>query len=239
MSAGGIGSLRAGRRRQNRPVTTDRYPPTPRTTPSRSRERVAYDRAAVHAVLDEATVCHVGFVVDGRPVVLPQLHARVGDLLYLHGSTGARALRAAAGAGLPVCVTVTLVDGLVLARSAFHHSINYRSVVAHGLARVVEDPTEKSAALTAVVEAVVRGRSEHVRGPSPKELAATSVLRLPLEEVSLKARSGPPKDDPEDLGLPYWAGVLPLATVPSAPEPAPDLDPPLPTPEHVSRWPSS
>ena len=203
----------------------------PRTTPTRSRERVGYDRAAVHAVLDEATVCHVGFVVDGEPVVLPQLHVRVGDRLYLHGSTGARALRMAGGPGLPVCVTVTLVDGLVLARSAFHHSINYRSVVAHGVASVVEDETEKSAVLAALVDAVIPGRSSQVRGPSARELAATTVLRLPLGDVSLKARSGPPHDDPDDLALPYWAGVLPVTTTTGRPVPAPDVTVPSPWPQ--------
>jgi nitroimidazol reductase NimA-like FMN-containing flavoprotein (pyridoxamine 5'-phosphate oxidase superfamily) len=197
---------------------------------------VSYDRPTVHAVLDEAVVCHVGFVVDGRPVVLPQLHARVGDRLYLHGSTGARALRTARGGGLDVCVTVTLVDGLVLARSAFHHSVNYRSVVVHGAAHVVTDPAEKSAALEALVDRVVPGRTAGTRAPDRKELAATSVLRLPLEEVSVKVRSGPPKDDDEDLDGPHWAGVLPLSTVPGEPVPAPDLAAGIGTPAHVAAW---
>lgn len=212
------------------------YPASPRTVPTRLRERVGYDRATVHAVLDEAVVCHVGFVVDGRPVVLPQLHARVGDRLYLHGSTGARALRGAASAGLEVCVTVTLVDGLVLARSAFHHSVNYRSVVAHGTAAVVTDPAEKTAALEALVDAVVPGRSAGSRGPDKRELAATTVLVLPLEEVSFKVRTGPPSDDDEDLDLPHWAGVLPLRTVPGTPEPAPDLTAGIDLPAHVRDW---
>jgi uncharacterized protein len=212
------------------------YAPSPRTAPTRARERVSYDRASAHAVLDEAVVCHVGFVVDGRPVVLPQLHARIGDTLYLHGSTGARALRTARDGGLDVCVTVTLVDGLVLARSAFHHSVNYRSVVVHGTAEVVTDPAEKTAALDALVDAVVPGRTAGTRAPDRKELAATTVLRLPLAEVSVKARSGPPSDDPEDLEGPHWAGVLPLAVVPGAPVPAPDLTPGIPTPAHVTTW---
>jgi uncharacterized protein len=212
------------------------YAPTPRTAPTRARERVSYDRATVHAVLDEAVLCHVGFVVDGRPVVLPQLHARVGDTLYLHGSTGARALMAARDGGLDVCVTVTLVDGLVLARSAFHHSVNYRSVVVHGTAEVVTDPAEKTAALDALVDAVVPGRTSGTRAPDRRELAATTVLRLPLAEVSVKARSGPPSDDAEDLEGPHWAGVLPLATVPGAPVPAPDLAPGIPAPAHVTTW---
>jgi uncharacterized protein len=215
---------------------TSAYPPTLRTTPSRNPGRVSYDRATVHAVLDEAVVCHVGFVVDGRPVVLPQLHARVGDVLYLHGSTGARGMLAASGAGLDVCVTVTLVDGLVLARSAFHHSINYRSVVVHGTAGVVDDAVEKAAALDALVDAVVPGRSEASRPATRKELAATTVLRLALEEVSVKVRSGPPVDDADDLELPHWAGVLPLTTVPGAPVPAPELAPDAAVPEHVRSW---
>jgi nitroimidazol reductase NimA-like FMN-containing flavoprotein (pyridoxamine 5'-phosphate oxidase superfamily) len=215
---------------------TTAYPPTPRTTPSRLPGRVGYDRATVHAVLDEALVCHVGFVVDGRPVVLPQLHARVDDVLYLHGSTGARGLRAATGEGLDVCVTVTLLDGLVLARSAFNHSMNYRSVVAHGTATVVADPTEKAQALDALVEAIVAGRATGCRPPTKKEYAATTVLRLPLEEVSVKIRAGAPNDDDEDLGLPHWAGVLPLTTVPGAPVPAPDLPPGRAVPEHVRSW---
>jgi uncharacterized protein len=215
---------------------TSAYPPTPRTTPSRNPGRVAYDRATVHAVLDEAVVCHVGFVVDGRPVVLPQLHARVDGVLYLHGSTGARGMLAASGPGLDVCVTVTLVDGLVLARSAFNHSVNYRSVVAHGTATVVDDPREKAAALDALVDAVVPGRSAASRPATRKELAATTVLRLPLEEVSVKVRSGPPIDDADDLGLPHWAGVLPLVLVPGAPVPAPELPADAEVPEHVRSW---
>lgn len=216
-------------------MSADTYPPTDRTTPTRLRERVGYDRAAVHAVLDEATLCHVGFVVDGRPVVLPQLHVRVGDDLYLHGSTGARALRTAADAGLEVCVTVTLVDGLVLARSAFHHSVNYRSVVAQGRAALVRDDAEKTAVLEALVEAVVPGRAAGTRGPDRRELAATAVLRLPLREVSLKVRTGPPGDDPDDLDLPHWAGVLPLAVRRGTPVPAPELGG-APLPAHVRAW---
>ena len=215
-------------------MTTD-FPPTSRTTPSRNPDRVSYDRAAAHAILDEALVCHVGFVVDGRPVVLPQLHARADDVLYLHGSTGARSMRAGS-AGLDVCVTVTLVDGLVLARSAFHHSINYRSVVVHGTATVVDDAVEKAAALDLLVNSVVARRTVATRAPSRKELAATSVLRLPLSEVSVKVRSGPPVDDDADLGLPHWAGILPLATTAGPPVPAPDLREDIDVPEHVLSW---
>ncbi len=217
---------------------THPYPQTPRTTPTRIAQRVSYDREAVHAVLDEALVCHVGFVDEGRPVVLPHLHARVDDVLYLHGSTGARAMQAARGDGLDVCVTVTLLDGLVLARSAFHHSLNYRSVVVHGTAAVVQDPQEKSTALAALVETVAPGRTGSTRPPSRSELAATTVLRVDLQEVSVKVRTGPAADDPDDLGLPYWAGVLPLVTSPGTPEPNADLADGVPVPEHVTGWPS-
>lgn len=213
------------------------YPTTARTAGTRHRDRLGYDRAAIHAVLDEAVYCHVGFVVDGDPVVLPQLHARIGDELYLHGSTGARALRTARDGGLPVCVTVTLVDGLVLARSAFHHSINYRAVVVHGRAEEVTDPQAKQAALRALVDGIVPGRPAEVRGPSAKELAATTVLRLPLAEASIKTRTGPPVDDADDLALPYWAGVLPLAPATAGtPQPAPDLAHGIAVPAHVTGW---
>ncbi|MDQ2848634.1 MAG: pyridoxamine 5'-phosphate oxidase family protein [Actinomycetota bacterium] len=214
----------------------EHYPVTATTTPTRHQARMSYDRAAVRAVLDEAVLCHVGFVIDGQPVVLPQLHARVGERLYLHGSSGARALRAAGGDGLAVCVTVTLVDGLVLARSAFNHSMNYRSVVIHGIATEVTDTSDKQAALTSLVEAVVPGRSAAVRGASGKELAATTVLRLELENVSLKTRTGPPLDEQADLELPYWAGVLPITSVAGTPQPAPELSAGIATPEHVRCW---
>ena len=216
--------------------STTTYDPSARTTPTRLRERVTYDRDAVHAALDEAVLCHVAFVVDGAPVVLPQLHARVGETLYLHGSTGARALRQAQTDGIDVCVTVTHLDGLVLARSAFHHSANYRCVVVHGRAHLVTDPTEKDEALRHLVDAVVPGRSDHVRGPSRRELAATAVLRLDLVDVSYKHREGPPGDDEEDLGSPWWAGVVQLRTVAEEPVPAPDLRPGIEVPGHVSGW---
>lgn len=218
-------------------MTTDSYTPTTRTTPTRLRERVAYDRAAVHAALDEAVLCHVAFVADGLPVVLPQLHVRVGETLYLHGSTGARAMRESQADGLDVCVTVTHLDGLVLARSAFHHSANYRCVVVHGRARLVTEAAEKDEALRHLVDAIVPGRSDHVRGPSRRELAATALLRLDLTEVSYKSRAGAPGDDEEDLDLPWWAGVLPLQqSVPQAPVPAPDLTPGIEVPTHVTAW---
>ncbi|MEW2530967.1 pyridoxamine 5'-phosphate oxidase family protein [Streptomyces sp. NPDC047071] len=194
------------------------YAATDRTVPTRARERAAYDRASVHAILDESYVCHLGFVRDGAPVVLPTLYGRVGERLYVHGSTGSRPLRMAGAAqpdeqpdpGLAVCLTVTHVDGLVLARSAFHHSINYRSVVVHGIARQVTDPEEKRTALDALVDHVVPGRAADSRPANAKELAATAVLRLDLDEVSAKVCTGDPSDDPEDMDLPYWAGVVPL-----------------------------
>lgn len=190
-------------------------------TPTRLRERVTTERAAVDAVLDEALVCHAGLVVDGRPHVLPTLHARLGDTLYLHGSTAARMLAAARPAGVAVCVTVTIVDGLVLARSAFHHSINYRSVVIQADATLVTDPALKRTALAALVERVGTGRSGGSRPPNAKELAATAVLAVPLAgarcDVALKRRTGPPLDDDEDLALGYWAGVVPVRLVAGGP----------------------
>lgn len=195
-----------------RPAGTDTYPPTERTVPTRSPQRASYDKDLVHAILDEGYVCHLGFVRDGAPVVLPTLYGRVGEVLYVHGSTGSRPLRAAGQAdpGLPVCLTVTHVDGLVLARSAFHHSINYRSVVVHGLAYDVTDAEEKRRALDALVDHVVPGRAADSRPADKKELAATAVIRLDLNEVSAKLRTGGVNDEPEDLSLPHWAGVVPL-----------------------------
>ncbi|MFI9052088.1 pyridoxamine 5'-phosphate oxidase family protein [Streptomyces sp. NPDC053427] len=213
------------------------YTPTERTVPTRARERAAYDHDTVHAILDAGYVCHLGFVRDGDPIVLPTLYGRVGDRLYLHGSTGSRPLRTAgetADPGLPVCVTVTHVDGLVLAKSAFHHSINYRSVVVHGTARQVVDPDEKTAALDALVDHVLPGRAADSRPGNTKELAATAVIRLDLREVSAKIRTGGPNDEPEDLELPYWSGVLPVAPVYGAPIPADDLAPGTPQPPYLT-----
>ncbi|MEV0850231.1 pyridoxamine 5'-phosphate oxidase family protein [Streptomyces sp. NPDC049954] len=201
------------------------YAPTGRTVPTRSPDRAAYDHETVHAILDEGYLCHLGFVRDGAPVVLPTLYARVGDHLYVHGSTGSRPLRQAGREepGLPVCLTVTHVDGLVLARSAFHHSVNYRSVVVHGVARTVTDPEEKRLALDAIVDNAIPGRSADSRPGNPKELAATAVVRVELSEVSAKQRTGGPNDDPEDLDLPYWSGVVPVTTRTGAPVPSQDL----------------
>ncbi|MFJ1970351.1 pyridoxamine 5'-phosphate oxidase family protein [Streptomyces sp. NPDC087903] len=188
------------------------YTPTDRTVPTRAPDRASYDRELVHSILDAAYVCHLGFVRDGAPVVLPTLYGRVGDRLYVHGSTGSRPLRMTGQAdpGLPVCLTVTHVDALILARSAFHHSINYRSVVVHGVAHDVTDPEEKRLALDALVDHVVPGRAADSRPANKKELAATAVIRLDLDEVSAKLRTGGVNDEPEDLALPHWAGVVPL-----------------------------
>lgn len=216
------------------------YPPTSRTTPTRYRERARYDRRTVHDILDEALVCHLGYLSAGRPVVLPTTHARLDETLYLHGSTGGGPLLAAraaeaSGAGLPVCVTVTLVDGLVLARSAMHHSVNFRSVVAVGEARVVDDPGEKSRALGCLLDHIAPGRAADCRAPDSRELAATGVLALDLVEVSAKVRGGPPADDPQDLPLPHWAGVVPLTLTAGTPVPAADLDPAIPAPPYLGR----
>jgi nitroimidazol reductase NimA-like FMN-containing flavoprotein (pyridoxamine 5'-phosphate oxidase superfamily) len=213
------------------------YARTERTIPTRARERASYDHETVHAILDEGYVCHLGFVREGVPVVLPTLYGRIGDRLYLHGSTGSRPLRMAGGQadpGLDVCVTVTHVDGLVLAKSAFHHSINYRSVVVHGTAHQVTEEDEKRAALDALVDQVLLGRAADSRPADAKELAATAVISLDLREVSAKIRSGGPNDEPEDLALPYWSGVLPVAPAYGAPIPADDLAPGTAQPAYLS-----
>ena len=185
------------------------FTPTERTQVKRLPKRGKYDHETVHKILDEGFVCHVGFSVDGQPFVIPTNYGRTGDVLYLHGSAASRMLKTLSG-GVPVCVTVTHVDGLVLARSAFHHSVNYRSVVILGTARLVEDPAEKMEALRLFTEHVMKGRWDDVRQPTEQELKATIVLALPLEEVSAKVRTGGPIDDEPDYTLPVWAGVLPL-----------------------------
>ncbi|MBT2530034.1 pyridoxamine 5'-phosphate oxidase family protein [Streptomyces sp. ISL-99] len=221
---------------ENAMPDTTSYAPSERTVPTRSRERASYDRDLVHAILDEGYVCHLGFVRDGAPVVLPTLYGRVGERLYVHGSTGSRPLRMAGQAdpGLAVCLTVTHVDGLVLARSAFHHSINYRSVVVHGIAHEVVDEEERRTALDALVDHVVPGRSHDSRRANAKELAATAVIRLDLEEVSAKVRTGGPNDEPEDASLPYWTGIVPLTRGYGAPIPAADLDPAIALPDYLT-----
>ena len=214
------------------------YQPTPRTTPTRYRERAHYDRKAVHAILDEALICHLGYLGAGGPVVLPTTHARLGDTLYLHGSTGGGPMLAAKAApsGLPVCVTVTLVDGLVLARAAMHHSVNFRSVVVLGAARVVDDPAEKLRALSCLLDHIRPGRAADCRIPNARELAATGVLSVDLVEVSAKVRTGAPVDDPEDAMLPHWAGVVPLSLTAGTPVPAADLDPAIPVPDYLTPY---
>lgn len=210
-------------------------PRTPRTTLRRRSTRGSYDRDLIHAILDEALVCHVGFAVDGQPYVLPATYARRGDRLLIHGSNASRMLRALAG-GVPVCVTVTLLDGLVLARSAFHHSMNYRSVVILGTAVSVADRAAKRDALQAIVEHVVPGRSRDARPPSDAEVDGTLVLELPVREASAKVRTGPPVDDAEDMAVGCWAGVIPLQLVAGAPVSDPQLPPGCPVPEAVARY---
>jgi nitroimidazol reductase NimA-like FMN-containing flavoprotein (pyridoxamine 5'-phosphate oxidase superfamily) len=192
------------------------FTPTERTQVHRLPKRGVYDREAVFSILDEGLVCHVGFVADGKPVVIPTGYGRKDETLYVHGSPASRMFRAL-GNGADICVTVTIIDGLVLARSAFHHSMNYRSVVLFGQATLVEDLAEKREALRVFTEHIAPGRWQEVRQPSIKELQATIVLAIPLEEVSAKVRTGPPLDDEEDYALPVWAGVLPLTLTPRTP----------------------
>ena len=186
---------------------------TDRTTVRRLANRGAYDRDTIHSILDEALICHVGFIADGQPMVIPTIHTRIDDTLYFHGSVASRMLRTLRN-GIEACVTVTILDGLVLARSAFHHSMNYRSVVVLGTATEVTDREEKTRALDALVEHVVRGRSDDARPATEAEFKATLVLALPLNEASAKIRKGGPVDDEEDYAMPIWAGVLPLELTP-------------------------
>jgi nitroimidazol reductase NimA-like FMN-containing flavoprotein (pyridoxamine 5'-phosphate oxidase superfamily) len=212
-----------------------RFQPTQRTQVKRLPDRGAYDAETVFKILDEGLICHVGFSVDGQPYVIPTGFARVEDTLYIHGSAASRMLRTLAE-GVQVCVTVTLLDGLVLARSAFHHSMNYRSVVMLGRATPVSDAAEKIKALEAFTEHIVRGRWNDVRLPTEAELKATTVLALPLAEVSAKIRTGPPKDDAEDYDLPIWAGVVPLTITPAAPIADPRLKVGLETPAYAKKY---
>lgn len=198
---------------------TDLYTPTERTTARRYRSRMHYDRTLAQAILDEAYDCSVGFIVDGAPRVLPTLQVRVGETLYLHGSSGGRFGLADRGDGIEVCVCVMILDGIVYARSQSNHSANYRSLVALGTARLVTDEAEKQAALDAVVDKIGAGRRADTRPPSRRELAEVAVLALPLQEVSVRVRSGGPHDEPDDLSLPAWAGVLPFRRVAGPPEP--------------------
>ena len=193
-----------------------KIPQTPRTTLKRLPQRGSYDREVIDQILDEGFICHVGFAVEGRPFVIPTGYARVGDSLLVHGSQASRMLRTLEQ-GIDVCVTVTLLDGLVLARSAFHHSMNYRSLVVFGNARVVDDPDAKLKALRALSEHIIPGRWDDVRQPSERELELTTVLSVSLAEASAKVRTGPPLDDDEDYGLAVWAGVIPLRLVAGTP----------------------
>jgi len=206
--------------------------PSPRVRVRRLAERGHYERSTIHSILDEGLVCHVGFAGSGSPVVIPTAYARLGDLVYLHGAVGNAALRAL-GTGAPACVTVTLVDGLVLARSAFHHSLNYRSVVIFGRATEVTDIEEKGTALTAIVEHIVPGRAADARPPTDAELRATRVVSMSISEASAKVRVGGPNDDPEDRSRPVWAGHVPLRLVADVPVADRDHPPTVPPPRYV------
>ena len=208
---------------------------TERTKVKRLPARGHYDRETINAILDEAFICHVGFVVDGQPYVIPTGFARIDDQLYIHGSAASRMLRNLSK-GIEMCVTVTLIDGLVLARSAFHHSINYRSVVVLGKAELVTDENEKNAALEALTEHIVPGRWADVRWPNELELKATSVLRLPIEEASAKIRTGDPKDDEEDYAMDVWAGVLPLKLGAGKPTNDARLNSQTDVPEYIAEY---
>lgn len=211
------------------------FPQTNRTKLKRLPKRGHFDHETVYGILDEGFICHIGFVVDGHPVVIPTGYARAGDKLYVHGSQASRMLRTLAN-GIDACVTVTLIDGLVLARSAFHHSMNYRSVVVFGRALLVEDPEEKMSALVALSEHIIRGRWNDVREPTELEMKLTTVLSLSLEEASAKIRTGPPVDDEEDYSLPMWAGVLPLKLTTGEPINDPRLPDEIDVPDYVKNY---
>jgi len=213
----------------------ERVEPTTRTRINRYPARGDYDRTTIETILDEAMVCHVGFVVDGQPYVIPTIHARDGARLYIHGSPMSRMLRTAA-AGVPLCLTVTLHDGIVLARSAFHHSMNYRSVVVLGTAREVTGTAPKVAAMRALVDHLMPGRWEEARQPSAGEIAATIILEMPLTEASAKVRVGGPIDSEDDYTLPVWAGVVPLTLAPGTPQRDDRLAAEVELPDYVRRW---
>ena len=209
--------------------------PTPRTRLVREAERGVYNRETAYRILDEGFLCHVGFVADGQPFVIPTSYGRKDDRLYIHGSAASRMLRQMKE-GVPVCVTVTLLDGLVLARSIFNHSMNYRSVVILGKATPVDDPLEKVEALRLLSEHIIPGRWADARQPNERELKATLVMRVPIEEFSAKVRSGPPIDDEDDYSFPTWAGVVPLETVSRPPINDPRLDPQYKAPPYAAHY---
>jgi hypothetical protein len=209
--------------------------PTPRTRLVREADRAVYDRDAAYRILDEGFLCHVGFVADGQPFVIPTSYGRTGDSLYIHGSAASRMLRILKE-GVPVCITVTLLDGLVLARSIFNHSMNYRSVVVLGKATLVDDPTEKIEALRLLSEHIIPGRWADSRQPNERELKATSILRVPIEEFSAKVRTGPVVDDEEDCCFPTWAGVVPLEMKTGEPIDDARLDPKIGVPAYVRKY---
>jgi nitroimidazol reductase NimA-like FMN-containing flavoprotein (pyridoxamine 5'-phosphate oxidase superfamily) len=211
-------------------------PASERVRLRRKRERGSYERETIDAILDEGLIAHLGIVEDGQPLVVPTLHARAGDVVYLHGSAASRTLRVAAS-GAPVCLTVSLIDGLVLARAAMHHSANYRSAVLVGRGRLVDDPGEMLAGYEAIVERLVPGRWEDVRPPSPNELRATALVALPIDEASAKVRTGGPIDDEEDYALPAWAGVIPLSMHVGEPQPDTRMPDGIRLPGYVSGWP--
>jgi uncharacterized protein len=216
-------------------MPSDAFERTERTRVRRLPERGVYDRATIEAILDEALLCHLAVVENGLPRAIPTIHARIGGNVYVHGSTGSRTLRGVMG-GRDVCLVVTLLDGLVFARSAAHHSMNYRSVVVYGTTREVTDPGEKWRAQAALVDHVCAGRSGQARMPSEKELRETMILAVELREASAKIRTGPPLDEEEDVDLPIWAGVLPLRTVAERPEDAPGLPPGVEVPANVAEY---
>lgn len=214
---------------------SDSVAPTERTRVIREPQRAIYDRAVIYSILDEAFVCHVGFSVDGQTYVIPTMFARVNESIYFHGSAASRMLRSLSD-GLSVCITVTLADGLVLARSVFNHSMNYRSVVALGTAQLIADPTEKLAALHAFTEKILPGRWNDARQPNEKELKATSILKLPLTEVSAKVRTGPVEDDADDYALKVWAGIVPLRLIAGTPIRDERCDASLPVPAYAANF---
>ena len=233
--AGDREAVHSAPRFSKRCIVPESFTPTERTRVVREPHRGSYDRETIYKILDEGFVCHVGFAVEGQPYVIPTMFARVGDFLYFHGSAASRMLRGISG-GLAVCVTVTLVDGLVLARSVFNHSMNYRSVVALGKAAPVEAADEKLAALRGFTEKILPGRWNDARQPSEKELKATSILRLPLTEVSAKMRVGPVEDDALDYALGVWAGIIPLQLASGAPERDERCDPAIPLPAYAAHY---